>query len=681
VSTDRGAKPKPGIDTTPEDALVAESNYLVYARKCLAGMLAAVRSLEIQGGDPVSTEYLKTELARRADALREVPGVPLFFGRIDRESTAEQFHIGRRHVRNGGGDVVVVDWRADVSLAFYQATAADAMDVSMRRRFGHAAGTLTSLEDEHLAAGEEHDALATGGILAAEIERPRVGPMRDIVATIAPDQDTLVRAPLEQTTCIQGAPGTGKTAVGLHRAAYLLYAHREQLRRTRVLVVGPNRSFLSYIGELLPALGEVDVQQVVVDELVAGVTVRGHDNPDVARLKGDPRFAAVIERAVHEGIRTPTQPLVVAVGSRRWRLPPDELADLMQRERSGAVPYGVIRGRLPTLLAESLRRRSESAGGSPDDAWVTRLARSAPIKEFVDAHWPAVSAKAVVAGLLSDPAVLSRLGDGLLEVAEQGRLLDASAGSAGRSRWSRADAFLIDEAAAHISRPASYGHLVVDEAQDLSAMQCRALGRRCEAGSATVLGDVAQATAPEALADWDEALRHLGKPQASIVALTRGYRVPQEVLELANRLLPSLAAGIEPATSIRHAPASLRLRPSASMSAAVTAAVIDRLAQEGSIGVIATPADLLTVSRALAGADIVAGRVEDGMDRRVELVPVTLCKGLEFDHVVVVEPAGIARSLDRGLHWLYVALTRAVSSLDVVHCEPLPAELITATGS
>ena len=149
---------------------------------------------------------------------------------------------------------------------------------------------MTSLEDERLTAGDEHE-VSTSGILTAEIERPRVGPMRDIVATIAPDQDSLVRAPLEQTMCVQGAPGTGKTAVGLHRAAYLLYTHREQLRRTRVLVVGPNRSFLSYIGALLPALGEIDVQQVVVDDLVAGVTVRGHDAPDVARLKGDARLA------------------------------------------------------------------------------------------------------------------------------------------------------------------------------------------------------------------------------------------------------------------------------------------------------------------------------------------------------------------------------------------------------
>jgi DNA helicase IV len=572
----------------------------------------------------------------------------------------------------------VVDWRADVSLAFYQATASNPMDVSMRRRFGHAAGILTSLEDEHLSAGEEHDSTSSR-ILTAEIERPRVGPMRDIVATIAPDQDALVRAPLQRTLCVQGAPGTGKTAVGLHRAAYLLYAHRDQLRRTRVLVVGPNRSFLSYIGELLPALGEIDVQQVVVDELVDGVRVRAVDAPDIARLKGDVRLAGIVERAVYGGVRHPGQSLAIVVGSRRWRLSPDELSSLIERETATAAPYGVIRSRLPTLIAESVRRRVEGVGGSPDDRWVSRLARSAAVRQFVDEHWPAISPKSLVTRLLGDELTLARYGDGILDRDEQRRLLDsAPAGASGRARWSRADAFLLDEVASHVARPHGYGHVVVDEAQDLSALQCRALGRRCETGSATVLGDVAQATSAEAVADWPETLRHLGKPDASIVALTLGYRVPQEALDIANRLLPWLSVSLDPATSIRHSPSALSIRPTASLADEVTAATRERLAQEGSIGIIATADRLRAIGRALAHAGIETARVEDGMVSRLELVPVELCKGLEFDHVVVVEPAEIVRSHPRGLHWLYVALTRVVSSLDVVHSEQLPAELSAA---
>ncbi|HWB67154.1 MAG TPA: ATP-binding domain-containing protein [Mycobacteriales bacterium] len=657
-------------DPSPEEILAAERRYLDYSRRCLAEMLATAETLDPQGANEVSTEYLKAALHHRAEALREVPGVPLFFGRIDRTSTGEQFHIGRRHVRNETGDVVVVDWRADVSRAFYRATATEPMDVALRRRFGHAAGELTSLEDERLALGEETDVTASG-ILAAEIERPRVGPMRDIVATIAPDQDALVRAPLERTLCIQGAPGTGKTAVGLHRAAFLLYAHREQLRRARVLVVGPNRSFLSYISALLPALGEIDVQQIVIDDLVPGVAVRGTDEPAVARLKGDDRMAQVIERAILAPLQPPAESLVVPVGGRRWRVVTDELVDLLERERAAGHPYGVSRSRLPLLVASRVRRQVEAAGGSPDDRWAGRVARSKPIRDWVDAHWPDLAPKPLVARLLSDQAFLARCADGLLDPAEQQLLLRAPA-PLGRIRWSRADAFLIDEAAAHVSRPTPYGHVVIDEAQDLSALQCRALGRRCLTGSATVLGDLAQATSPEAMASWSDTLRHLGKPTADRVALTRGYRVPQEVLDLANRLLPALRVDVAPALSIRHAAGSLRLQLADRLPAAVADAVADRLREEGSIGVIATPTHLAATARALRAAGIAAGRVEDGVDARVELVPVTLCKGLEFDHVIVVEPAAVVREHDRGLHWLYVALTRAVSSLDVVHAEPLP---------
>jgi DNA helicase IV len=668
-----------GVGEDPDAVLEAETTYLTYARRCLAAMRTSVQSLTAQAGNRVSEEYLKAALARRAAALEDDPDVPLFFGRIDRASTGEQLHIGRRHVRDEAGDVVVVDWRAEVSLAFYRASAGEPMDVALRRRFGHTAGTLTSLEDERLSAGEEVTAAASA-ILTAEIERPRVGPMRDIVATIAPDQDTLVRAPLEQTLCVQGAPGTGKTAVGLHRAAYLLYAHRDQLRRSRVLVVGPNRSFLSYIGALLPALGEIDVEQVTVDDVVTGLRVRATDEPDVARLKGDARLATVIERAVLGAIRRPSEPLVIPVGSRRWRIPTDELTELLDRERTSASPYGVTRSRLPRLVAESVRRRAEGTGASPDDRWVARVARSQPVKDFVDSHWPAVAAKPIVMRLLGDTDFLARCADGVLDADEQARIVwDTPPATPGSARWSRADTFLVDEAAAHVTRPPSYGHVVIDEAQDLSAMACRAVGRRCETGSATVLGDVAQATAPDAVADWSQTLEHLGKSDGVVVSLTRGYRVPQEVLDLANRLLPSLAAGIGAAESIRHSAGSLRLRHTdGTVASVVVDTVSARLEQEGSIGVIASADDLAAVAKALVHAGVEHGRVEAGMGSRVELVPVTLCKGLEFDHVVVVEPAVIVGSHARGLHWLYVALTRAVSSLDVVHARPLPDPLTAA---
>src|SRR4051812_5351229 len=249
-------------------------------------MRAAADAVIDAGVDAWASERLG---AARADRLRRLaadPGVPPFFGRTDTGS--ETFHIGRRHVRDAGGDPVVIDWRAPMSRPFYQASAADPQGLVRRRRFGFGGGELTSYEDELLGDRSPHPEHPSH-LLLEEIERPRSGPMRDIVATIQPDQDEIVRAPLTESICVQGAPGTGKTAVGLHRAAYLLYTHGGQLARTGVLVVGPNRAFLRYIEQVLPTLGEVDVEQTTVHDLTARVPVRVTDPAELAVLKGDAR--------------------------------------------------------------------------------------------------------------------------------------------------------------------------------------------------------------------------------------------------------------------------------------------------------------------------------------------------------------------------------------------------------
>jgi DNA helicase IV len=226
-------------------ALAAERDYLARARGDLARMREQTLALGAQGGDAVSEQYLAASLHRRVRALADDPETPLFFGRLDLATSGERFYVGRRHVHDEAGDPVVIDWRAGVSTAFYRATRTDPMDVALRRRFGFERGQITGYEDEHLLDRTEAD--ARSAILAAEIERPRVGPMRDIVATIQPEQDVIVRADVAETLCVQGAPGTGKTAVGLHRAAYLLYTFADRLRRSGALVVGPNTAFLSYI--------------------------------------------------------------------------------------------------------------------------------------------------------------------------------------------------------------------------------------------------------------------------------------------------------------------------------------------------------------------------------------------------------------------------------------------------
>src|SRR6476469_6131307 len=252
--------------------------------------------------DAGASERLGAARAERLRALAADPHLPEFFGRTD--DPAETFHIGRRHVRDAAGDPVVIDWRAPMSRPFYQASAADPQGLLRRRRFGFAGGELTSYEDERLAEHDDHGD-GVSALMRAESERPRSGPMRDIGATIQPDQDDIVRAPLAESICVQGAPGTGKTAVGLHRAAYLLYTHGGQLARSGGLVVGPNRAFLRYIEEVLPTLGEVEVDQTTVAGLTARVPVRAVDPPEVAVLKGDARMAEVLRRALWSEIAKP----------------------------------------------------------------------------------------------------------------------------------------------------------------------------------------------------------------------------------------------------------------------------------------------------------------------------------------------------------------------------------------
>ncbi|NEK93522.1 AAA family ATPase [Modestobacter muralis] len=654
-------------------------------------MRTAAVSVTDAGVDAWASERLGAARAQRLLSLAADPGVPVFFGRTDGTAEAgpdgapETFHIGRRHVRDDAGDPVVIDWRAPMSRPFYQASAADPQGVARRRRFGFAAGELTSYEDERLAEGEDDG--GAGELLRAEIERPRSGPMRDIVATIQPDQDDIVRAPLTESICVQGAPGTGKTAVGLHRAAYLLYTHGDQLARTGVLVVGPNKAFLRYIEQVLPALGEVEVDQATVADLTARVTVRTQDAPDVAVLKGDPRMAEVLRRALWSGIRKPVDSVQVSLSGKKYRIGEERLKrfvdDLRRAGTSGVdaaqlVHYAAGRERLAMSLAEYARRLKEAGGGSPTDAETRRCARSAEVRAFCDAVWPAVDAAGLVASLFSDPEVLARAARGVLTEEEQALLhwpvLPRSVKSA---RWTPADAVLVDEVAGMLERTPGYGHVMVDEAQDLSPMECRAVARRLGAGSLTVLGDLAQATSPWAAQDWAQTLATLGRPETTVRPLTRGYRVPGEVLDLANRLLPTIAPGLGAATAVRRDPGALRLRPVTTLAGPLASVVSELATTEGSTGVVCADAAVPHVVALLTAAGLdVAALSDDGSEpARVAVVPATLVKGLEFDHVVVVEPAAIVAAEPRGLHRLYVVLTRAVSSLVVLHREPLPDQL------
>ncbi|MGY0462396.1 HelD family protein [Kitasatospora sp. cg17-2] len=681
----------PATPTT--DPLQRERDHLAASRSALRSMREDVQSLDIRDvtGTWVTAIVLQKQIEARIAALADLAHTPLFFGRLDylhpigedlsEGSGGDSFYIGRRHVHDAHGDPMVIDWRAPVSQPFYRASRTAPMDVERRRRFGYTGGELTAYEDEHLTDPAEGD--TASALLAAEIEKPRVGPMRDIVATIQPEQDEIVRADISGTLCVQGAPGTGKTAVGLHRVAYLLYAHRERLARTGTLVIGPNNAFLSYIEQVLPALGELDVAQATVQQLVGHVEVRGEDSAGAARLKGDARMAEVLRRAVRSGIALPTEPCVVVRGSRRWRVPVHELTAIIEELKGRETRYGAAAEALPQRIAHAVLLKMEQSGEAPDDRVQDAVARNAAVKATVKQCWPAVDPAKLVLRLLSDPEFLAGCAEGVLTAEEQAAVLWPKAGRSVRTaRWTAADAVLVDEAMDLVRRTPSLGHVVLDEAQDLSPMQYRAVGRRCSTSSATVLGDLAQGTTPWATASWPEALHHLGKPAAHIEELTKGFRVPEEVIAYASRLLPSIAPGLAPAGSVRDAPGSLTVRrvDPEERTDAVVEACLRALGREGSTGLIAADARVPLLAEALTAAGLphLAPGAETSAEARLTLVPASLAKGLEYDYVVLDEPAAVvAGEPDErtGLRRLYVALTRAVSGLEVLHAEPLPAQL------
>ena len=661
----------------------AEAQYLAAARLALLGMRKDVMDTEtpefVSGTDEVwfNTVY-RLARAQRAEELIDLPDVPLFFGRLDyepgavHEGDADRVYVGRRHVRDDDGTPLVVDWRAPVSMPFYRATRDDRQGVRRRRRYGFSdSAQLTAYEDEPLDVDS-----GPSKLLTAEIERPRSGPMRDIVATIQPEQDELVRAPLQPSICVQGAPGTGKTAVGLHRLAYLLYSEPNRLT-AGVTVVGPNRSFLSYIRHVLPALGEVSVVQKTIDELIDRPAT-GRDTAEAARLKGDARMAEVLRRALWSHVAKPDDDLVYIHGSTRYRVERGRIGQIVA-DLAGGPRYGSGRDGVAQRLASLVLMQMERRGATPDDREAAAVARSKPVRQLLDAVWPKLTPERVLFRLYCDPGFLAASGD-VFSADEQAALVWAKPyRSAKSAKWSPADTVLLDELAGLIDRAPSLSHVMVDEAQDLSPMQCRALGRRCAAGSLTVLGDIAQGTSAWSADDWPTLLAHMGKPDTRLAILDRGFRVPAQIIEYAARLLPQIAPDLSAPTSVRQAPGALHITATGSLTDAVIEACRDRLADEGSIGIVAADAEIAGLHEQLSAAGLEAallGRDEDALDtHRLVCVPAGLAKGLEFDSVIVAEPGRIVAAEPRGLHRLYVVLTRAVSTLHVIHAQPLPAAL------
>ena len=623
------------------ETLDSEQRYVDYAYACLDAMRQRTEALEISAADEVTQKDMEMAIARRLASM-DIGRRPLVFGRID-ERGGQRWYVGRRHVEDAAADPVIVEWRAPVALPYYRASAAEPMDLVRRRQYVADASRLLSMADD-VFGGESTDSADSPRVrgldaLLVELDRSRTGEMLDIVSTIQVEQDEVIRSPQAGILAVQGGPGTGKTAVGLHRAAFLLYGN-DALSRAGVLVVGPNRTFLRYIGNVLPSLGEEAVLQVTMADLVPRARVAAVDPPEVQRTKGDARMADVLARTL-AGFRRPVDDRIeVQAGVRTVRLGSGDANALADQIGARRVPYADGRGALRDLLIRTLFERSTA---SDPQAFGSLVRRAPSFTAALDRLWPSVTAA---------------------------RLVRAALGQGQSKKWSDADLPLLDEAEALIHGAGrTYGHIVVDEAQDLSPMQLRMLARRCPSGSMTILGDVAQGIGVWAIDSWDDAFAHLAAPAGTRLAeLHLGYRAPAQVLDLAARLLPEAAPQVRPTESVRRGRTEPVVIATDDLATAALAEARRLATDHGTVAVIAATPMVDALTRALDGDGQSAGEL--GAPITVHAAPAV--KGLEFDAVVVVEPAAILDDAPRGLRLLYVALTRPTRHLSIVHRAPLP---------
>jgi DNA helicase IV len=621
--------------------------------------LERMRQVVAGAGDRVDGEVAQAAMgAWAAKRLRtyEDAELGLCFGRLDVETMRRALYIGRRWVHDEEQQQLVVNWQAPAARAFYTATPQDPHGVTLRRRFRTDGRKLLDLADEALD-GSIVDGAAVGDFLLEELERTRDTRMRDIVATIQADQYRLITHDPNTPLVIQGGPGTGKTAVGLHRASWLLYTARENLQHRGVLVIGPNRTFMEYVSHVLPALGEDSVEQRAVGELVDGVVPELRDPPAVAELKADVRLAEVVRRAAELRLVSEPEELVIRLEGSFISVRLREVRELLAEVReSGTTTAARERFRM-SLLRRFYVEYGSVLGGSAFrnfDEVEQALRAKGYLDRVLKAAWPLVSPDRLVRSLLTTRATLAEAAEGILDEDEQ-RLLFRRG-----QAWSDGDIPLLDEARAVLDAPPrAYGHVIVDEAQDLTPMQLRMVARRAREGALTILGDVAQATGAIRYSRWDEVLPHLPRgDEATIEELLHAYRVPREIMELALPLLDTIAPDVAAPISYRTGadpPTIRRVEPEHLLAEAYREA--ERLAEsEGLLAVI--------VPESLAG-DV----PQDDLWNGVPVLTPRESKGLEFDHVVVVEPALIE------LRELYVALTRPTKTLVVVHVRDLPAEL------
>jgi len=721
-------------------------------------------------GDLVERDVVMSTALTRLDQLA-IGDQPLFFGRIDYdvndEGTRDVYHVGRLAVSDEQLNALVVDWRAPVAEAFYRATGVESLGLSRRRHvairghevmgvedeyFADANGDLMVPEDEARSATPEGlvdggMALGGPGALLAALGRARTGRMGDIIATIQGEQDRIIRNPLAGILLVQGGPGTGKTAVALHRAAYLLFTHRSTLERQGVLVVGPNPLFLNYIENVLPSLGESGVTLATISELVTNVEVRARESEELDQLKGDIRMVKVLARA----LRTRQHPLrddvEIPVGRAILNLKASWSKDIVERARRRPGNHNQRRSAVGRELALRMANEYHSRFVKNSDEEISQVNELADairatqqFKIALQRIWPRLTGQDLLHDLFGAPALIRAAAKDILSDEEIALLHRPRSTNLEDVLWTKADAALIDEArillgprkkprpkpkpgdsgildgvdldayAGNVRQAAlreaerlaptqsqeldeaefvTYGHIVVDEAQDLSPMELRVLKRRDLTGSMTIVGDMGQATTAGSSASWNAVLEVLEpRREPARVDLTVSYRTPEEVLDFAQPTLKAASPDLEAPKPVRRAGTDPTVEVVAqSEFAATLSAAVKRECENvhpGRVAVIVTSSRVDEIVAILNGAGLGAIDPREleskGLSADLVVLAAEGANGLEFDATVVVEPGEIARRgsgatktiTSRGLRTLYVAMTRPTRRLAIVASGELP---------
>ncbi|MXW41728.1 MAG: AAA family ATPase [Acidimicrobiia bacterium] len=651
-------------------------------------------------------EIIWDSISSRLNEL-DIGNSSLVFGRLDwaEQFGGDRFYVGRVAVWDENQEPVTIDWRAPAAEAFYRATLSDPMGLKLRRHFVTRGRELLGLEDEYFdrANNNGHLTLVGEATLRAGLEAARTGRLADAAATIQVEQDAIIRSPLPGVLVVQGGPGTGKTVAALHRAAYLLYTHRFPLEGQGMLVLGPNRLFLTYIEQVLPSLGEAGVEVSLLADLLPNIRVRGFEKPSVARVKGDLRMVGMLRRARRDRQRALRSDLLVGLGLKRLRLTVDESSEIIQAARKRFRTHNGARRFVENQVYEHLAHSAVRSGSSAFDSQTVReqLHHTHALRETFEWMWPVLTPAHFLHDLFGSKALLRSAAGSALTAAEVNLLYRPRSAHALDVVWKAEDAPLLDEALALLGpRPnykqedsiRTYGHIVLDEAQDLSPMQLQMIGRRSLNGSMTVVGDIAQATSAWGHDSWDSLVEMLPiRAEPRFEELTIGYRLAEPIMNMAARVLDAAVPGLKPPRSVRtdgilprfvavQANDDLPNEGSAysALAQAVLGEVVAELAQLGSgnMAVICHMQQADNISAALHASGVEHGLVyERGLESQVTVVPVELVKGLEVDTAVVVEPADICEKLPRGMQSLYVAITRATQRLVVVYARQLPEPL------